>query len=75
MVDPVMAEDGHTYSKAAIEKWFTVVSTSPLTGAAIGKKLMPNWAIANAVSDWLQKNHQLQNNKIEKEKVVPSLAQ
>ena len=39
-VRPVVAEDGHMYERSAIEKWLRTKSTSPLTGAEIGKTLM-----------------------------------
>jgi hypothetical protein len=32
LLDPVVASDGHTYSRAAIAKWFEQNQTSPLTG-------------------------------------------
>lgn len=30
--EPVIAQDGHTYERSAIEKWFEKHSTSPRTG-------------------------------------------
>ena len=35
LLDPVLAADGHTYSRAAIAKWFERRQTSPLTGAQL----------------------------------------
>ena len=35
MQDPVMACDGHTYERAAIEAWLSANSTSPKTGEVL----------------------------------------
>ncbi len=36
MIDPVTTEDGHTYERAAIEKWFELGhDTSPSTGTEL----------------------------------------
>ena len=41
--DPVVATDGHTYERAAIERWLTDHQTSPLTNAPlVSKHLVPN---------------------------------
>ena len=43
MVDPVFTTDGHTYEKAAIQRWLTHKRTSPLTGALLNStNLIPN---------------------------------
>ena len=43
MVDPVFTTDGHTYEKAAIQRWLTHKRTSPLTGALLSSNnLIPN---------------------------------
>jgi hypothetical protein len=43
MMDPVMAEDGHTYERSAIEDWFNRGNaTSPKTQATMGSRLLPN---------------------------------
>jgi len=41
-VDPVLAEDGHTYERHAIEKWFISKHSSPVTNQHIGTRLTPN---------------------------------
>lgn len=61
--DPVVAEDGWTYSRQAIEAWFSrcdiavnattppgkarsaSLPTSPITGVAMGRKLVRNFAL------------------------------
>lgn len=41
--DPVVATDGHTYERAAIERWLADHQTSPLTNAPLAcKQLVPN---------------------------------
>ena len=50
MVDAVMAEDGHTYSRRAIERWFSMGRrTSPMTNLAMGTSLQPNRAVCHMV--------------------------
>jgi len=46
-VDPVLAEDGHTYERSAITRWFATGNTrSPVTNAVLeGKKLIPNHVV------------------------------
>lgn len=59
VVDPVVAEDGWTYSRSAITAWFDVCdkkgkeqnlttppsATSPVTGMPIGRRLVKNYAL------------------------------
>ena len=54
VVDPVVASDGHTYSRLAIEEWFRICLdrpighkfiTSPLTNLPMSDTLTPNIAI------------------------------
>jgi hypothetical protein len=50
MVDPVMAEDEHTYSRAAIQEWFEDGNQrSPMTNNAIGTKLRKNRTVQNMI--------------------------
>ena len=35
MKHPVVLEDGHTYERAAIEKWLSKRQTSPMTGLEV----------------------------------------
>lgn len=52
MVDPVVAADGHTYERAAIEAWFAQHSTSPMTREKMwNQKLLPNHALRNAIDE------------------------
>ena len=52
MVDPVIAADGHTYERDAIQKWLQHSSASPVTGLKIAsKELLPNLAIDCAINE------------------------
>ena len=51
LVDPVIAQDGHTYERDAIEQWLTTHITSPLTGAEMGSTtLTPNFALRDVIN-------------------------
>ena len=51
MVDAVLAEDGHTYSRTAIKGWFdTGACTSPLKNLTMGKSLQANRAVCQMVA-------------------------
>lgn len=47
LIDPVIAEDGHTYERRAIVEWFRrrAPATSPLTHEEIGQQLKENFAL------------------------------
>ena len=56
---PVMANDGITYEKEAIEKWLSTSSKSPITGVTINRgSLTINYALKNTIE-------QMVFNKIE----------
>jgi hypothetical protein len=40
MVDPVVASDGFTYERAAIEKWIKIKGTSPFTRAPLRSEML-----------------------------------
>ena len=60
MVDPVMTEDGHTYERSAIERYFASSSNrnpkrSPATGMVLASsKLIPNIAIRSQCRDYMK---------------------
>ena len=61
--DPVVANDGHTYSRAKIERWIKEMRdrglpiTSPMTGASmLSTDLVPNHAMASLVAAYKQRN-------------------
>ena len=54
MVDPVIAADGHTYERDAVEKWLQRSSASPVTGLKVAnQELLPNLAIGCAINEEL----------------------
>ncbi len=54
MLDPVIAADGHTYEKAAMENWLQRSDMSPVTGLPLANdKLLLNIAISCAITDEL----------------------
>lgn len=55
MNDPVCARDGHTYERAHISRWLAANDTSPMTNCVlVTKELVPNFALRNAIVDWLE---------------------
>lgn len=50
MVDPVIAADGHTYERSALEAWLQHNHTSPVTKAPLRHtRLLPNVVIKGAI--------------------------
>ena len=49
-IDPVMAEDGRTYERSAIEKWLREKKTSPHTNEPMGERLIPALQVKNAIA-------------------------
>lgn len=56
LIDPVMAQDGNTYERKAIEAWFSKHETSPITNSKIPNMLIPNNAIQKLIAGYLEKN-------------------
>lgn len=55
MADPVIAGDGHTYERAAIEDWLLVrnMDTSPKTGAVLAhKELQANFTLKSLIDEY-----------------------
>ena len=51
MKDPVIAGDGHTYERAAIQHWLQGGSLSPVTGEKLPHtRLVPNVLVKSALS-------------------------
>lgn len=58
MVDPVMAYDGHTYEREAIERWLKRQQTSPKTGEPLASTiLLPNHAMRGQIIEWLEQHN------------------
>ena len=56
MNDPVIAMDGHTYERSAIERWISqrnnIAVLSPMTGINMGRLLIPNYALKKAIDEY-----------------------
>lgn len=53
MTDPVMAADGHSYQREAIEAWLKEHDTSPKTSALLPHKMLtPNWTLKATIDDY-----------------------
>ena len=51
MVEPVIAADGHTYERAALEAWLLHNFTSPVTGDFLAHtRIVPNVLIRSAIA-------------------------
>lgn len=55
MADPVVAQDGHTYEKENIIKWFKSKRTSPVTRSKIKTDIIPNQALKSQILSYLEK--------------------
>jgi hypothetical protein len=51
MRDPVVASDGHTYEKAAIEKWLKHHQISPRNGEPMASLTIPNMNMKKLIQD------------------------
>ncbi|KAG6550122.1 hypothetical protein Mapa_008078 [Marchantia paleacea] len=63
MVDPVTLENGQTYERSAIEKWFMVCreenrpASCPMTGKTLeSMTLKPSIALRNTIEEWTNRN-------------------
>jgi hypothetical protein len=53
MEEPVVAADGHSYERSAIEQWLRRSARSPMTNAPLGSAgLIPNIALRKAIAEW-----------------------
>ena len=51
MRDPVIAADGHSYERAALEAWLMQHSTSPVTGLSLPHtRIVDNILIRSAIA-------------------------
>jgi len=49
----VIADDGHTYERAAIERWFTDHATSPVTNEPVPTRTVrPNYSLKSLIREW-----------------------
>jgi ankyrin repeat protein len=55
--DPVIAEDGYSYSRKAIQLWFdSGMTLSPLTNERMSTGLEPNVALRLQIAQWINEN-------------------
>ena len=54
--DPVVAGDGFSYERCAIEKWLRSNNTSPLTGNVMDKILIKNITLKNIIQDMISED-------------------
>lgn len=52
MKDPVVAEDGFSYERAAILKWVSEHHTSPMTRKAMSGTFHPNQSLKQLIEEW-----------------------
>jgi hypothetical protein len=54
MVDPVVAADGYTYERKAIEKWLEAHDVSPTTNEILKNKILrPNYFLVQSLTSLL----------------------
>ena len=70
MVDPVIAKDGHSYDRKAIQQWFDAGhNTSPKQNNVISTELTPNHGLKTQIQEWVEENTGL--NGLEKQLKAP----
>ena len=52
MQDPVVASDGHSYERTALEAHMAERNQSPLTRELLGPQLYPNRALLGRIRKW-----------------------
>ena len=59
MTGPVMAPDGHTYERTAIQRWFRSNTTSPATNVRLNSTaLLPNHLVKSQIAAWRDENRE-----------------
>ncbi|XP_024384626.1 U-box domain-containing protein 43 [Physcomitrium patens] len=64
MQDPVTLENGQTYERAAIERWFQECKENgrpilcPMTGQEVSTTVKPSLALWHTIEEWTQRNEQ-----------------
>lgn len=58
MTDPVICNDGHSYERSAIERWFESHNTSPFTNQVIDQTLITNHSLRNSIEEYFGINQQ-----------------
>ena len=64
MEDPVVALDGHSYERKAIEEWFNRCTRSPMTNQVlVATTVMPNHTLKKLISTFVETYAILQREK------------
>ena len=64
MFDPVLASDGHTYERAALQAWLDKGhDSSPVTSADINSSVTPNHTIKQMIQAFLETNPSLKGSQ------------
>jgi len=64
MNDPVIAQDGHTYERKAIEEWLQKSKTSPMTREELSAdNLVTNRLVREEILDLLQAKKSIPNRQ------------
>jgi hypothetical protein len=50
-IDPVIANDGFSYERSAIERWFRTSDLSPVTGLRINRLIIPNRTLRSVIAE------------------------
>lgn len=57
MLDPVIACDGHTYERRAIDEWLRQHNTSPLTSQQLeNRTLLPSHTLKRMIREFIDNN-------------------
>jgi len=76
MVEPVLAEDGHTYEKKSIQEWLDKHGTSPITRDKISNKiLIINRNLKNQIDQYRDTHGKQLDSKSKKQKKIKTFKQ
>ncbi|GBG29315.1 U-box domain-containing protein 54 [Hondaea fermentalgiana] len=75
MRDPVVAADGHTYERAAMEEWFRSCNdaqvTSPMTGFPLPSRILfANHNLRKSIADYIARNPDAEKDMTTKEEIA-----
>jgi hypothetical protein len=57
MLDPVIASDGHTYERRAIDEWLRQHNSSPLTSQQLeNRNLLPSHTLKRMIREFIDNN-------------------
>ena len=57
MRNPVVTDNGHSYERCNIVRWFAKHTTSPLTGKKLRHtNVIPNLALRKTIAEWLERH-------------------